>query len=132
MDFSKQFAVIRKLKSLVKMTTSFRRQDSDKKQVTEDIAKKIQKSSYEKSHKEYADSFTPPYKTIAEQLQVSNEQIYQAAVFNLTTIALNRKAYAKEILQLLETAEEDKIRTPEQKAYTQSKIEQIKQIITDE
>lgn len=131
MDFSKQFAVIEKLKSLVKMTGGFRKKGSDKNQVTEDVAKKIQKSSYDKSHHEYADVFTPPYKTIAEQLQVSNDQIYEAAVFNLATIAINRKMYAKEIISLLETSMEDKKRTPEQKEYIQFKIGQIKESMAD-
>lgn len=126
MDFSKQFAVINKLKSLVKIPRSFRRHSEN--QISEDIAKKIQKSSYEKSHQEQTDSFTPPYKEIAAQLQVTNEQIFRAAVFHLTDIAINRKKYAEPILELLEKSLEDKIRTKEQLDYVRSKIMQIKQI----
>lgn len=126
MDFSKQFAVINKLKSLVKIPRSFRRHSDN--QISEDIAKKIQKSSYEKSHQAQKDSLTPPYKEIAAQLQVTNDQIFRAAVFHLTDIAINRKQYAEPILMLLEKSLEDKNRTKEQLDYITSKIMQIKQI----
>ncbi len=127
MDFSKQFAIIGKLKSLVKFPKRFYRGGVDN-QISEDIAKKIQKSSYDKSHKSQVDSFTPPYKEIAAQLQVSNDQIFKAAVFNLINIAINRKQYAAPVLSVLEKTLDDKTKTKEQLDYVREKIMQIRQI----
>ena len=128
MDFSKQFAVINKLKSLVKIPRSFRHIGEDN-HISEAVAKKIQKSSYEKTHHLEEDKYTPPYKEIAEQLQVKNDQIFHAAVFNLTNIALNRKQYTADILNILEKTLEDKLKTKEQLDYLRGKILQIKQNI---
>lgn len=128
MDFSKQLAVIAKLKSLVKIPTGFRRHHEDENQISESIAKKIQKSSFEKTHQQQEDVYTPPYKIIAEQLQSSNDQIFRAAVFNLTNIALNRKQYSNDILLILEKTLEDKIRSKEQLEYVRIKIGQIRQL----
>lgn len=126
MDFSKQFAVISKLKSLVKIPQKFRRQESN--QISESVAKKIQKSSYEKAHHTPEEKYTPPYAEIAIQLQVTNDQIFRAAVFNLSNIAINRKQYTEAILTILEKTLEDKIRTKEQLDYVRNKIMQIRQI----
>lgn len=124
--FSKQFAIIEKLKSLVKRSTySFRRKD-DAGQISEDIAKKIQKNSYEQSHTKYKDTYTPPYKMIAEQLQVDDDQIFRGAIFNLTNIALTTDKYAPEIITVLETAMDRSIRTPNQIEYIKSKINTIR------
>ncbi len=128
MDFSKQLAVINKLKSLVKIPRSFRRQNADN-LISEDIAKKIQKSSYDKSHTLQKDQYTPPYEEIAEQLQVANDQIFRAAVFNLSNIAMNRKNYMPAILAILEKTLEDKSKTKEQLDYVRSRITQIKQVL---
>ena len=124
-DFSKQFAVISKLKSLVKISRSFRRNAES--QISESVAKKIQKSSYEKNQHLPEDTFTPPYLEIAVQLQSENEQIFKAAFFNLSNIAMSRKAQTPAILSLLEKILEDKSKTKDQLDYVRSKILQIKQ-----
>ena len=126
-DFFFFFAVINKLKSLVKLPKSFRKHGEET-QISEDIAKKIQKSSYEKTHLIQEDNFTPPYKELAQQLQATNDQIFRAAIFNLTNIALSRKQYTAAIIEILEKSLEDKIRTKEQLDYIRSKLMQIKQI----
>ncbi len=125
-DFSKQLSVIAKLKSLVKIPKRFRRHGEEN-QISESIAKKIQKSSYEQTHRPQDTRYTPPYKEIAEQLQVNNDQIFRAAVFNLSNIAINRKQYTAAILSILEKSLENKIRTKEQLDYVRGKIIQIKQ-----
>ena len=126
LDFSKQFAIIDKLKSLTKITKSFGLK-KDKNQITEEIAKKIQKNAYENVHALKEECYTPPYKQLAEQLQVKNEQIFKAAVFNLANIAINRKRYASEIIKEFEKVLEESELTPEQKQYLQSKLEQVRQ-----
>lgn len=125
-DFSKQFAVIAKLKSLVKFPKGFHRGEEN--QISESVAKKIQKTSFDNSHRQQTDACTPPYKEIAEQLQVNNDQIFRAAVFNLTATALNRKQYTDSILSILEKTLEDKNKTKEQLDYVRSKIMEIRQI----
>ncbi len=124
-NFAKQFAIIERLKSLVRKTPGFRRK-TDHNQISEEVARKIQKNSYEQSHKKEKDSYTPPYKTIAEQLQVEDDQIFRAAVFNLANIGANSKKYASEIINILEKSLENELRTEEQTQYVRDRVEFIK------
>lgn len=123
--FAKQFAIIERLKSLVRRTPGFRRK-AEHNQISEDVARKIQKNSYEQSHRKEKDSFTPTYKTIAEQLQVEDDQIFRAAVFNLANIGANNKKYASEIINILEKSLENEVRTNEQAQYVKERVEFIK------
>lgn len=126
-QFTKQFAIIEKLKSLVKRSTySFLRKSDDSNQISEEVAKKIQKSSYDISHAKTKDVFTPPYKAIEEQLEVEEDQIFRAAVFNLANIALNSDKYAVDIIKVLEKAQDKNQRTSEQLDYINNKISVIK------
>lgn len=124
-QFTKQFAIIEKIKSLVRRTPGFRR-SIDNNQISEEVARKIQKNSYDQSHIKAKDSFTPPYKVIEEQLQVEDDQIYRAAIFNLTNIASNFKKYAEDIVSIMKKSLENEVRTPEQQQYVKSQIEFIK------
>ena len=65
-QFSKQFAIVNKLKSLVKRTGQIFISKPDL-GITEEIAKKIQKSAYDLSHHKGKDNYTPPYLVIADQ-----------------------------------------------------------------
>lgn len=123
--FAKQFAIIERLKSLVRRTPGFRRK-ADHVQISEDVARKIQKNSYEQSHKKAKDSYTPPYKTIAEQLQVEDDQIFRAAVFNLANIGANSKKYASEIISILEKSLDNELRTEDQAQYVKERVDFIK------
>lgn len=123
--FAKQFAIVERLKSLVRKTPGFRRK-ADSNQISEDVARKIQKNSYEQNHKKEKDSFTPPYKTIAEQLQAEDDQIFRAAVFNLSNIGANSKKNASEIIDVLEKSLENEVRTAEQAQYVRERVEFIK------
>ena len=96
-QLTKQFAIIEKLKSLVKKSTRPFRRRGENMAISEDIARKIQKNSYDQSHAKVKDAVTPPYKSIAEQLQVEDEQIFRGAIFNLANIALTTEKYAREI-----------------------------------
>ena len=101
-QLKQQFAIINRIKCLVKKTgSSFFRRRKDP-GISEDIAKKIQKSAYDLSHLKQKDIITPPYLDIAEQLQVDDDQIFRAAVYNLTNIAVNEERYAAEIIKALE------------------------------
>lgn len=123
-----KYMIIRTLKNLVKKTGSvFFRKPRDY-GITEEIARKIQKSAYELSQKKEKDTYTPPYKEIAEQLQVQDDQIFRAAVFNLVRIAANEDKNAPAIISILETHAVDGKHTTDQQAYLRSKIEEIKKI----
>lgn len=94
--------------------------------ISEDIAKKIQKSAYDLSHLKQKDIITPPYLDIAEQLQVDDDQIFRAAVYNLTNIAVNEERYAAEIIKALEETAFQCNRSGEQLEYVKNKINVIK------
>lgn len=123
---SQQFAIINKIKCLVKKTGSsfFRRHKNSG--ISEDIAKKIQKSAYDLSHLKPKDIINPPYLDIAEQLQVDDDQIFRAAVYNLANIAVNEERYATEIIKALENLAFQCNRTKEQLEYVKGKINLIK------
>lgn len=87
---------------------------------------KIQKSAYDLSHLKQKDIITPPYLDIAEQLQVDDDQIFRAAVYNLTNIAVNEERYAAEIIKALEETAFQCNRSGEQLDYVKSKINIIK------
>lgn len=125
-QFSKQFAIIEKLKSLVRKTPGFRPKPV-KNLISEEVARKIQKNSYDQCHTKIKDTFTPPYKIIEEQLQVADDQIYRAAVFNLANTAANCKKYAADIVTILEKSLDKEFRTDEQREYVKNRVNFIKQ-----
>lgn len=127
-QFSKQSAIINKIKSLVKSTYSWGKKKDDS-QISESIARKIQKTSYELSHAKVKDTYTPPYKEIIEQLQVPDMQIFRGAVFNLTQVALNNEKYAKEIISALEKSLDKREEHPEEVTYVTEKINDIKNFL---
>ena len=126
-QFNKQFAIIDRIKSLVKKTTRPFQRSSNEPLITEEIARKIQRNSYDLSHSRIKESFTPAYKIIAEQLQVEDDQIFRGAVFNLTNIALTKREYAEDIISVLKKAMNKELRNQEQLEYLNSKINTIKE-----
>lgn len=129
-QFSKQFAIVNKLKSLVKRTGMIFISKPDL-GITEEIAKKIQKSAYDLSHRKGKDSYTPPYLMIAEQLQVEDEQIFKAAVFNLSLIAINEPKNAPAILDILGKYTDDFRRNIDETNYLKAKISKITQSLNN-
>lgn len=126
-QISKQFAIINKIKNLVKRTGSSLFGSNVKNSgITEEIAKKIQRNSYELSHKNDKDTYTPSYLIIAEQLQVSDDQIFKAAVFNLTNIAIATKKYSPAILSLLDKYSKDNTQSSDKREYIKIKMDEIK------
>lgn len=98
-NYSKQFDVIKKIKAIVRLTGRAIR--TRKNNITEEIARKIQRSAYDISLTVKADEYTPPYKLIAKQLQVRDVQIYKAAVYNLIEIAKQQAQYRDDIIKIL-------------------------------
>ncbi len=99
----KKKGILSKIKSLVAKTGRsiiWRSRPKDN-EISEKIAQKIQKNSYDFSMMQRKDTYTPPYLNLADQLQVSDNQIFFAAVYNLVNIAIARPKYAEDILNLL-------------------------------
>ena len=96
--------IIAKIKKLVSQSgrTIIWRGKTKDNDISEKIAQKIQKSSYDYSLLKKKDTFTPPYLILADQLQVEDDQIFRAAAHAITNIALGRPKYYKEIRDLLE------------------------------
>lgn len=124
---SNQFSFLNKIKSLVAKTgrSLLMRPNRKENDISEQIALKIQKNSYDISNKQVKDVFTPPYLMIAEQLQVEDEQIFKAAVFNLTNIAVARNKFAPEIVELLNKELQSDNNNRERKEYVKFKLAQI-------
>ncbi len=98
-ELKKKKGILSKIKSLVAKTGRniiWRGRPKDN-EISEKIAQKIQKSSYDFSIMKRQDTFTPPYLSLAEQLQVDDDQIFKAAAYNMANIAISRKKYAQDI-----------------------------------
>lgn len=127
-NISKQFDLIQRLKKLVASTGRHllgrkpRVRDND---ISEKIAQKIQKTSYDLSQKVIKDTFTPPYQKLAEQLEVEEPQIFKAAVYNMANIAMHRKKYRKDILDIFSRYLSDYNVSNEKKDYIKAKIDKI-------
>ena len=121
-----------KIQSLISSTGhKILRKDKSKSKnigISEKIAIKIQKNSYDISKQQAKDTFTPPYLEIAEQLQAENEQIFNSAVFNLVNIAINRKKFTSKIVDLLNSELANNRLCDERKDYIKLKLSQISKI----
>lgn len=123
-QFSPQFAIISKLKKIVTKTSTMLKGDKTA-GITEAIARKIQKGAYEAEFRKDKESKTPPYLTIAEQLQSNDSQIYRASVYALRNIAKNEEKSKDAILEILQKSAEKKSKNAELYNYTLDKIKEI-------
>jgi len=126
--FTKQFALIDKITSLVKKSKISVFKRTEEYDITEEAAKKIQKKAFELSHAPAEERFTAPYLVLAEQLQINDNQIYRAVVSTLAKIAVNDGKNAKEIITLIEDSLSFTGKTQEQKDYARDKVSEIKKI----
>lgn len=123
-----QLSLLNKIKALVSKTSKnilWRSKPKDN-EISEKIAQKIQKSSYDLSLRQLKDVFTAPYLKLAEQLQVNEEQIFRAAAYNMANIAMVRKKYREDILKIFNQYADDTTKSPEQRDYLRKKIAEIK------
>lgn len=121
-------SIINKIKSFVAKTSRsiLWRGKPKENDISEKIAQRIQKNSYDLSLRRFKDAFTPPYLKLAEQLQVDDNQILRAAVYNLANIAVVRTKYAEDILRLLEKYRDDDTKPQELREYAGRKINFIR------
>ena len=124
---AKQGSFFNKIKAMVAKTSRSiiwrgRSQDND---ISDKIAQKIQKNSYDFSRQFHKDTYTPPYLSLVEQLEVDDEQIFQAAVYNLANIAKARSRYGQDIINILENYLQKDTHKLERKDYVAHKIYEI-------
>lgn len=125
MAIAAKYAIINRIKNFI--SSRGRSWSIDQRSdISEDMAKKIQHSAYERSLRKMPDTFYPSYLEIADQLQVNNPQVVRAAAYNLMQIALNNDHYRNHISQLLEHALTEGSLNAEDQDYIRSKIKQIK------
>ena len=72
-------------------------------EITPRQANAIQKTSYLISKKEFEKACTPPYVAVAAQLGTDKQQVFEAAVYYLCTIAVNEPKYEKAIIHELDS-----------------------------
>lgn len=124
-QYSSQFAIIDKIKSIVKKTGHFFVPERNS-GISEAIARKIQRSAYEVSKLPEKDVFTPPYLWIAEQLQSKDNQIFRGAVYYLADIAVNEAGHTDAILEILNKYASAAELLKEQTDYVKTKIAYVK------
>ena len=93
--------------------------------ITPAEAEKIQKMAYMETNKEQKKKFTPPFQTIAESLNTEEKQLFEANVYYLTRIAINKPKYRQEILEILKKKSSEKRINPEFREYILQQIQNI-------
>ena len=121
-QYYKQFDVVRKIKAIVRLTGRAIRARRRANEITEEIARKIQKSAYDISQYPKTEDYTPPYKQIAKQLQVRDAYIYTAAVYNLAEIARQQAQYRDDIVKILTQQLKDDTLPEDLKEYIEEKL----------
>lgn len=123
--YSKQFAVVNRIKAFVRLTGRKIRNRNKLNDISEDIARKIQRSAYDVSQSIKAEEYTPPYKAIAKQLQVHDEHIYSAAIHSLSEIAKNNMQYHEDIVKIFTQQLKDNAVPQDLKSYIQAKLDNM-------
>lgn len=126
-ETTKKKSILTKIKNLVAQTGRSilwrgRPKDND---ISEKIAQKIQKSSYDYSMMQRKDTFTPPYLNLADQFQVDDDQIFYAAVYNIANIAIARPRYAEDIVNVLKGYLERENVSEARQSYVKQKLSEI-------
>ena len=129
MSETKKKNTIEKIKKILKKTGktlmfTFGKEST----ITEDIAKKIQQNSFDNSQKTDKQLNTPIYILVAEQLQASQEQIFQSATNALFNMVAANPKLKSEILFIFEDYINIQSTPPERIEYINSTIKRLKQI----
>lgn len=86
------------------------------------------KRGFENKQRCYKKDFTPSYVLIAKDLENKENQVFEAAVYYLCTIASFKKDYASDIIGILNKTISENKKNPERVAYVE-KIMQEKKLI---
>ena len=124
-QYAKQFDVVKKIKAIVRLTGRAIRARTRRNEISEDIARKIQRSAYDVSRSPKTEDYTPPYKQIAKQLQVRDTQIYMAAVYSLAEIARQQAQYHDDIVKILSLQLKEEMVPQDCKEYIEQKLSRL-------
>ena len=122
---SKKMAIISKIKALVSKTGILWRGKTQDNEISEKIAQKIQKNSYDLRLKPVKDSYTPPYLQLAEQLEVADDQIFRAAAYNMSNIAMVRKKYREDIVRIFNDYLKNTLLSEEKHEFLRQRLAKI-------
>lgn len=93
--------------------------------ITPSDAEKIQKAHYALIHAEVKKKFSPTYLSMLSGLDSEEKQLFEATVYYLAKIALNKPKYHDEIVEILKNkAAENKI-NPAHREYIQQQLQNI-------
>ena len=90
------------------------------------IFKSSGKSNTQTAFRRYEKDFTPTYILIAKDLENKESQIFEAAVYYLCTLAVLKKEYQKDILDILNKAALSNKKYPERSIYIQKMLQEKK------
>ena len=122
--YAKHIDVVKKIKAIVRMTgRAIRPHRRD--EISENIARKIQRSAYEASRRPKVEEYTPTYKQIAKQLQVRDAHIYKAAVYDLVKIAKQQASYRDDIVKILNQQLKENSVPQDIKEYIEFKLSKL-------
>ena len=123
-QYAKHFDVVKRIKAIVRMTGRAMRPHR-RDEISENIARKIQRSAYEVCRRPKTEEYTPTYKLIAKQLQVRDAYIYKAAVYNLIEIAKQQVSYRDDIVKILKQQLKEAAVPQDIKEYIDDKLSNL-------
>ncbi len=107
--------------SMFKKITGFlvRRKSGD---ISPNEAEKIQKASYALTHTEIKKKFSPVYLSMLNGLNSEEKQIFEATVYYLVKIALNKPKYRQDILKIMNEKMKESSINPEFREIIKTKV----------
>lgn len=97
-----------------------------KRELTPSQAKKIQKQANLNLKADLEKGYTKPYLIIAAHLGAKKQQIFEAAVYYLCAIAVNKPNYRQPIIEILGTYMNEHKNQPERLAFIENMMIQSK------
>lgn len=123
----KQTSILGRLKNIVAKTKrrfSWRGRIKDE-NVSALDARDIQRDAFTHNQNIRHNVYTPPYIELAAQLLAPEDQIFEAAVRHLTSIAQSRRKYAPEIKSIFAEVIANRRLSQEKLDYLTKKLEEI-------
>jgi len=94
-------------------------------EITPAEAEKIQRASYALTHTEVKKKFSPTYLSVLPGLECEEKQLFEATVYYLAKIAVNKPKYHDEIVEILKKkAAANKI-NPASREYIMQQLQNI-------
>ena len=94
-------------------------------EITPIEAEKIQKASYALNHTEVKKRFSPVYLSIVAGLNDEDKQVFDATLYYLKRIAINKPKYREDIVKILKEKSQDNNISPEFRANITNSILEI-------